>query len=72
MVMPVALEKDASSAALTEMFAPIEKIITFYVQAFLNLPTLLDLCDIEIPESVDGQSMLSSKHEYIYGGMRGR
>lgn len=32
------------------------------------MPTLLDLCDIDIPDTVDGISMISNqKHEYIYG-----
>lgn len=32
------------------------------------MPTLLDLCDIPIPETVDGISMVGEqKHEYIYG-----
>ncbi len=32
------------------------------------MPTLLDLCDIEIPDTVDGRSMVGAEtREYIYG-----
>lgn len=31
------------------------------------MPTLLDLCDIEIPDTVDGCSILSAKRHHIYG-----
>ena len=32
------------------------------------MPTLLDLCDIDVPETVDGMSMAgATKHGYIYG-----
>lgn len=31
------------------------------------MPTLLDLCDIAVPETVDGESMINSDRQYIYG-----
>jgi arylsulfatase len=34
------------------------------------MPTLLDICDIPIPNSVEGQSLISkNKREYLYGEM---